>query len=137
MNYRVNGAKNFIKACLATVGRVRMALPWAVRVGAAYLAVWWALLYWSFSEAVEPGPVPARQYVVALLFGLLPHVPLVLATVGFRGVRRWLVGLSVLMIGMIYVYLVISKPLLSYGLGVAASMAAMGCLVVQIRRKCE
>ncbi len=112
-------------------------LRWGVRVGAAYLAVWWAYLYGSFSEAVEGGPLPAKQYVVAVLFGLLPHVPMVLATVEFKGVRRWLVGLSALLIGLIYVYLVISKPLLPYALGVAVSMAAMGCLVVQIRRKSE
>ena len=41
MNYRVNSAKPFIKACLAIVGRVRMALPragsliWAARVAIA------------------------------------------------------------------------------------------------------
>ena len=66
-------------------------IRWGMRLAILYLAAWWILLYWSFSEAITAGPLPLRQYGVAFFFGVVPHLPLWVATFSVQRVF-WLLS---------------------------------------------
>ena len=105
-------------------------LSWCIRLTAAYLFVWWALLYLSFAANIEVFPLNILDYIKAIILGMLGSSSLFLSTIKYQGrLKQVVVGLLIIFGLVYYLYFSIGKVLFVDVLGLGFHILATVCFI--------
>ena len=106
-------------------------LSWSIRLTAAYLFVWWVLLYLSFAANVKVVPLNILDYIKAIILGMLGSSSLFLSTIQYQGrLKQVVVGLLIFFGLVYYLYFSIGKVLFVDVLGLGSHILATVCFVI-------